>query len=51
MGLEGLNTPNGADLEALFKSGDAIIIEKFCHSYLQTEKFAAIMTFYDMLKQ
>jgi hypothetical protein len=36
-----------ATKEALFKRGGVIMIEKYCDSCLQAEKFTALMTFYE----
>jgi hypothetical protein len=33
--------------EALFKDGDAILIEKYCDDCLKKERFEAIMAFYE----
>jgi hypothetical protein len=39
-----------ATKEALFRNGSAVIVEKYCDSCLQDERFSAIMTFYAMNK-
>ncbi|HEX9677224.1 hypothetical protein [Nitrososphaera sp.] len=39
-----------ATKEALFRSGGAIVVEEYCDSCLQAEKFMAIMTFYGQIE-
>lgn len=41
---------SSAAKDALFRSGDATLVEKYCDSYLQTERFTALMTFYESVE-